>query len=274
MEVAWGEMLGHPALPPKWFVERLPGEHPRPWQVPATLFMLLRPWVFWRAVRLAHRPRIGVLVTLAALAPLMIYLAAAAWPLLAVIRPLIAGTLPRGARLTTFAWPWGRSTNWWFWIGAIAPVLSPLVFWCLGNTLERARVFKASHVLRAGVYGCLGVALITMVNRLLRVAILLLSSGRARPVPRSDFLDFVLIDPPGFLQLCGFRATWGMAFSLAWLGCFWWYAIRRYLRLPHATAVWCSVMLISLLGAMAVVQEWPNSGFEWYRQDLFTVFFW
>lgn len=264
LELSWGEVLADDVPRPAWLVERSAEEGPRLGQIVTTLLALRNPARFWTQVRLRHRPNVGALLTMIATAALLVYFTALAWVLLQNFRLIPRARFNATILFFQVLWPWARSTNWYFWITIIAPALAPMVFLALRHTLESSRV-RAAHVFRAGVYGFVGVAAIMLLCRLARVSILLINPRLNRPA---------WSDPWSVLQAAGFRSSWAMLLALGWLGVFWWYAVTRYLRLPHPGAVYTCLMLISILGAMAVVQEWPGSNFEWYRVSLRQAFLW
>ncbi len=265
LELDWGDLLSDQEAPPEWFAERegsrLP---PGPRMSRRTWWRALRPWSFWRSVRLRHRPDPNALWGFTFVACAMLYLCAAAWVLYQ--NGVLAGANrnPWGLAIASLVWPWPRSTNPYFWIVPVAALAAPFVFVVLGTTLSRAKV-KGDHIWRAGVYGFLGVATIMLVFRLARVAILLVTTRPLAGPPRNVW-DFFVV--------CGFRSSWAMLAAAAWLAVFWWYAISRYLRLEHPRAVSASVLVIALLTGLAVVQWWPGNTWDWWRQRPFQVFFW
>lgn len=265
LEIDWGDVLAEHEAPPEWFAERegslLP---PGPRMSRRTWWRVLRPWHFWSLVRLRHRPDPNALWGFTLLALLMIYMCGASWVLYQNLVFPGRGGLPLGLALAALTWPWPRATNPYFWIVPVASLVAPLVFLVLGSSLSRATV-KGTHIWRAGVYGFLGVASIMLMFRLARLAILLVTTRPLAGVPNN---------PWEFLVICGFRSSWAMIFAAAWLWTFWWFAVSRYLKLEQPRAVTASVMVIALLAGVAVVQWWPGSSWDWWRQRPFQVFFW
>jgi hypothetical protein len=265
LEIQWSDFFTPDQPPPEWFAERegsrLP---PGPRMSRRTWWRVLRPWHFWSAIRLRHRPDPNALWGFTFVSVAMIYACAASW----VLYQGLAGIGRPGAAfvytLVALVWPWERSTNPYFWIVPVASIVAPLVFIVLGTTLSQARV-KGAHIWRAGVYGVLGVATIMLAFRLARIAILLVSTRNVAGPPR---------DPWQFLQVCGFRASWAMVVAGVWLGVYWWFAVSRYLKLEHPHAVAASVLTIAFLTGLATVQWWPGSQWDWWRQSLFQALFW
>lgn len=230
----------------------------------------MSPPRFWGAIRLRHKVDLSAMLGFTLIAALMLYAAAIAWVVYLGLERGWFGGGPRG--LSRLRWlalvghPWRVSTSVYFWLAPMAACIAPMVFLVMGSTLAGARA-KVVHVLRAGVYGLLGVTTILLAFRLARIGVLSVSTTRNIGTPA---------DPWEFLIVCGFKTSWGMLAAFVWLGWHWWHAITRYLRLPDAGLVLAAVMIISLLGSMAVAQysDWPRWGWEWHRVNLFQLFFW
>ncbi|MFM9958361.1 MAG: hypothetical protein ACKVZJ_09795 [Phycisphaerales bacterium] len=265
LEVEWSELLGRHTPPPEWFAERHKSKYPpEPLMSARTWWRVMRPSVFWSSVKLGHRVDDQALFGFSVIALLMIWGCGAAWVLM--FASGVRGGTPWPAGLTgiSLVWPFSFATSPFFWIVPASSVLAPLVFFVLRSTLEKARV-RQQHVWRAGVYGVLGVATIMLGFRLARVLILIAAPRGNVGIPT---------DPLEFLVKCGFRASWAMLAAAVWLGIFWWYAISKYMKLDSPRAVTAAIMVIALLGGLAVVQWWPGNQWDWWRTDLFRVFFW
>lgn len=271
LEFEWSELLAPVTAPPEWFAERAGSRFPPgPMMSLRTWWHALTPGRFWSAIGLRHRVDLNAMFGFTMISVLMLYAAAMAWVL---FRGVQLGWFGGGRRppsgwqwLALTGWPWRMSTSVYFWLAPLAACIAPMVFLVLGATLSKSKA-KLVHVLRAGVYGLLGVATIMLGFRLARVAILSVDRRRNIGVPT---------DPWEFLVVCGFKTSWAMLAAFVWLGWCWWHAITRYLRLPEPRLVHGAVMIIAFLGAMAVAQYWgwPRSGWEWYRVDLVSLFFW
>lgn len=268
LEFRWGDVLGGPEPVPHWFVEAPLRETAHRYsmlrRLVSTWPRVLGPASFWRQVRLEHRVRIQALVAVWALCLALLHFAGSSW-VIATLSGFGRGR-QRGMiwsdMVEMILWPFPFATNPWFWIGIATALISPLVFLTLPTTLATARV-KFTHVLRAGAYASLGAISIALIFRLTRIAIVLLQPPRGQRGPRSFWDELALV---------GFRSSWGMAAALIWLAVFWWYAVGKYMRLPRAGAVTASIWLIAFLSAVALVQFWPGSNWEWYRQSLRGAF--
>lgn len=232
-----------------------------------TFSLSLRPWRFWRAVRLEHTVRAGRLLLLAALLMVTTHLCIA-----------VATALNSGANTRSFNWthaeywrflpqaidtealrtgffhPYSSRSpppyTWWSVVpangislaaGLIAMLLMPVELAFLRPIMQEGRT-RWPHFFRASIYSLSGVSVI-----LAAWAFVFAFAFDDRSYHPTYEFGFVTRRDP---------APWGAPFLCAW-GWFWWYfAARDYLRYRRPALVAAVVSLCSTATAFGLVHLW------------------
>jgi hypothetical protein len=128
----------------------------------------------------------------------------------------------------------------------LAIIAGPVTLLALPESRRRAKV-RVGHVVRVGVYGFTFFAIATTA---LSVVVF------AGTVPRGDgpLLSFAVI------------CTAGYAIALSALLPIWWYAaVRRYLRMEHATGVTVALVSVAYLaGIVAAIHAYLAIETRWF----------
>ncbi|MHC4947253.1 MAG: hypothetical protein ACYTG1_03190, partial [Planctomycetota bacterium] len=82
--IEWTELLSRVVRRPAWCVEYAPRWRSLPWRSATTLGTTVRPWTFWRTLRITHPPRWG------RVAAYLLLLAAGLYGLLVTAHALVA----------------------------------------------------------------------------------------------------------------------------------------------------------------------------------------
>jgi hypothetical protein len=238
-----------------------------------TLWRSLRPWSFWRWVRIEHEVVADRLAVFAVLGPIVAYLIGA-------LGVAVVGSLARlvlvmfeviyiwsGAGFTDLLlgcfvpgpWPFAQSEHLWAIVygGAmLALVIAPGVLFVLGDSLRSARV-RRINLLRVWAYSLLVVGLMHAVT----VACL-----TAATLVFIAFFGHLLHGNPDPVAMTVLRAASWTIYQSPWLGAavgvLWLFvglraAARSYLRLPHAGGIAAAAVVIGMLvGAVVGVLAW------------------
>jgi hypothetical protein len=258
----WCDLLSPKLRGTDWFVEHAF----RWWQIPyrtfTTLIMALRPWRFWREVRLTDRFRFGAMVAFLVLVLALLAIVLDATHGIAAslhYRQMRAAGAPPPVSHAEFvirsvALPWSEGTGpakrWWplgrryFWdraygsggtwirrsvLIAAMSALMPLTFMAIPITRRRAKV-RWPHLIRICIYGmpivglAIGFAIVQNLSQHWSALRWLVMTNRM-----SNLVLFVIVP--------------------AMLGVWWWHGVSRYLRLPHAPAVTILFGAMAYLGA-------------------------
>lgn len=246
----WREVMLPEYGVPRWSFEHAPRGR---WGV-----RLVRAWVqtaarvFWPRALLGrlsmqHPIMVGRLVSFAAVAAMIAVLsfnlAAAVVAFQQALQPPPWQSLP--PPLEAAAEAAFRPFTFWNWRfrGAVPPWLPgvltmtfvmPLTFLLLPETLRRARV-RRGHLWRLGAYASAGAAAAWLVW----FSALVVRSWWNGPLdgtPAEDLARWLIRNKAAV------AVGW-----LLWFGAYWWYGIRRYLRLEHPLGVLLAMLTISLL---------------------------
>lgn len=271
----WPDVLREDRQRLRWFYEHAA---PRSAGLPSawiTWAWAVRPWVFWRRVRLHHRlsiPRLWLWL-LVLLVPLQAATAAmmnVAWWIYWEFsrRPWVSRpdnafevqvsewTMPFGyittkrgsSSVRTFEWTIDQWSLYAY--PTLAIVISmPLLLACLPATRRKAKV-RAGHLLRVGIYSLAWVVPIWLLN-LVDIGIFLVKQviglrGNQQWIGAPYRYKFVLTSWLGAHEQYWFVT---LAAFVVWLGAWWWFAIRDGLRLEGHAAVWWLLMLAAGLAA-------------------------
>lgn len=161
--------------------------------------------------------------------------------------------LPDGVAVKRLIWPYadlfddpyvevGDTPPWhiaWLWL-----VFIPLAFPPLTTTLRFARI-RAAHIVRAACHIVPMIAIILWTHVMLGSWAFYLSSSRTPPWRSLRGRLFNFYESGASSWVC----LGAIGIVLVW---WWWRMVRRYMRLPHATAVTAGIVLMSFLAAVAL----------------------
>ena len=243
----------------------------------------LRPWRFWRWVRMEHRiiPRRAAFMAAAGMVLSHVVLALAVFAVYSVamlVGPLLAGWGsifgPNGWEMwqgigANAAWPMGHHMKVYILqrssvrldtfvrplelVAVLTVLVMPLTFFLLGTTLRRAKV-RWAHIARVWGYGLIWLPVafhlpgfftgLTLVTDLVLTALLYHSWSVSNVTDALARLDTPLT----------------LALVCLWMTLWWVFACGRYLRLPHAWAVGLVMtFLAALISLVAVVTLWNRA---------------
>jgi hypothetical protein len=237
-----------------------------------TAFLTLRPWGFWKRVRLEYpfRPGRAALVVAAVVSissVLTIVAHAAVWRIVdqryAFMRPFGLDPLGRWLRLRVSSflatvWPFGSDAYIAFsyrWVSPLAAavllagVLLPVSFGVLPDTLRRARVRRA-HLARVSLYSIAGAMVCAQLALPLEAGLNSLLDAYG---PMGIY-DARTGAPLLGIEIEGVRASQiAPCLVFLWVLLWWHAATGRYLRLPHAAAVTVVMVGLSMLAAVVLL---------------------
>jgi len=169
LELWWGDVLNPSLTVPKWSFEHSMRRRAR--RLMATWLAGLRPWRFWRDLRMEHEIRPWRLLVFALTLSLLVHLGYSVehgWRTYVAVTG--AGGFPEPLTLLrSAAWPYGVYFDRWRWftvwpstgpieLAALALVVgAPLAMLALPDTFKLARVRRV-HILRGAVYSAAGPA--------------------------------------------------------------------------------------------------------------------
>ncbi len=229
-----------------------------------TIWRSLRPWSFWRDVKMSD--------------PIYLKPAAVVW-LLCLVIGLFAGLAAIVSSRHAMFSGWGggnRASTWAYWEPLIveaaqdAPTIvwmrvsgalftlvgMPIVFALLPATLRRGRV-RPAHLLRIWMYSLSFLTVLAIIWLAMEAVCDWLGLQRVQDI----------IDPWRW-----YRSTWSRpgepflhafvpgavvaAVSTVWMVCFWYWAVKRYLKLPHAAGI--CLLLGVIVFCIAIFVEMPK----------------
>lgn len=286
LDFEWAEVLDPSRRDVPWLYDHAPRGRLRPRWVRAgrTLLRTVLPWRFWGTDqdRVQVRSRIGTARLLLWL-PVMILPLHAVWSIALMttrIRslneafygkfPALWGTEWGTLLVNSWVYPYGRfegSPSAGMRFRTVQPNASaliplgmslavPAVLLVLARTRAVSRV-RTVHVVRAAVYGMSWAVWWYLVWAVVYTARTVRAFNPALDVP----------DIIGWARTMAFRLginhdiwanprVWGGTLWVAWLGAWWWFALRRGLQIRHAGWVWALAMIAALLtGALLALMD-------------------
>lgn len=266
---AWGDVLVPGRIVPRWSFEHARSRVLLRWLTTAARALFILP--LWSGLRMEHpianRRLIlfaGVMLLVshlqfAAAAGFFAYRTAAAyraWP----ASPVVDMGEPLNAAVIAVLWPYGipiKGRGWWVISPALIGVFGwGLVLWfamlppsflLLPQTFRRTRI-RHAHLWRLFAYSLTPLPLLAGLW-------LLVQLQYSNITPIDHFWRTLrnwtrALDPENWpAPLFGAAA--------AWLAAYWYVGTGRYLRLPHAPAVWAAMLSVSgLLSALVVTLAW------------------
>jgi hypothetical protein len=267
LEFAWGDVFnpGRDRVP--GFIEQEEGGWRRVLRaVVSTWWLAIRPWTFWGKVRLEITPRVGRMgVWAGVLFPGVTWVAAVvtvlvlllgwpqAWGQLKVIivHNFSGGVLQLEAWRTVGRWRVGLPPG--ILALVVASMAAPAVFMCLPHTRRMSRVLPW-HVLRGAVYGLAWLAPLAVLSAALRViGTCVFTAAQAMGPGRGQWLIAAM---RGLRWVGGVihEGSWLlMVVGAAWLGAWWFFALRDGWRIREFSVVWWAVLVPSALAALVVL---------------------
>jgi hypothetical protein len=261
--VAWRDVLDPRLRGPAWSIEHwlhgtgrwvLAGRFVR------TTAKAHVPPMLWRSLAMHHRVRwsmllrgvaCGLVLSYVAVSPvaigartgLMMWLGSAgSW----VPSPMWESAA--AAALWPLAGPW-HSLWWPMWVNlawlAAWLVFMPLCFVIFRRTLRASRV-RAAHIVRISLYSAMTWPIVLMLHSVLIVDGSFMANEILRWTAASSLFS---IRTPWVSSAC---VVLGTVLIGAWYANFWWWAIRRYLRLRHAFLTALAITIVSLLASVIV----------------------
>mgnify|MGYP001159208269 CR=1 FL=1 len=227
-----------------------------------TWLLALRPGVFWSKVSVERTPRPGrILLWAALLFPGVTWPAAAVATLVTVLfMPQVwdrvellilsywtGGLLTPSAGKVVVGCPIGVLAL------AASTAMIPVVFMCLPDTRWMAKV-RGTHVLRAAVYSLTWLVPLVLLRAVLIVVMTI--CGAAATLSTTGTMDRLFTDVVRFARrIAGSwdEVSWCLfAIGGVWLGVWWACALRVGWRVRMPAAVWWSLMVPAMLGALIV----------------------
>jgi hypothetical protein len=285
LDFAWPEVLSSTVRLPAWCVEGSGSWRTLPLRALRTAAVSLAPWIFWSRLRMTHRVSAGRLVAYVVMVTLITYLGFALTHASLARHTLVRGgpaslvdwRTPLNAALTPFSSQTGEKAlfpsmlNSWLpgdsplglvrkcWLpeadalacAVATPLCIALAFLAIPVSRRQAKV-RWRHILRISTYAAALMLLVAMALTIAQVRFAAfggsIASMTSFPMSAFTFSDPSSIEPWGISRSLMMLLPVCVPGLLAW----WWFAVRRYLRMEQAGAVALSVTAIGVLAPVCV----------------------
>ena len=265
LDIAWRDILSQRLRMPRWWLEA--SMRFRPTTLVRTWARVLRPWRFWRNVRMEFpiRPRRLVVFTLMALVLAHCAAAVAAvWSAMYLGQLSFTGTIAifhadEYADVLRLAIAPGLDRPWyedgfpgaWGWLMFAWMLLISSAFGLLGDSFRLANVRKV-HLVRGAAYS------LTILPLILAFEML------CDAIRRTGWSTGWIWSLPDFIQqVVTHRGPIGLLVIAIWSAIYWHTFIRRYLHMPHAIVIVPLMLITALLAALAIVAYFPGADFQY-----------
>ncbi|MCC6320631.1 MAG: hypothetical protein IT438_04245 [Phycisphaerales bacterium] len=282
LEFLWADVLDPSRRRSRWLYDHAVTEkwwrRPRIWRAIRTLAASAAPWWFWKRVDV-HQP-VGVGRLLLWLVVLIVPLHVA-WSVsitvirLALLKDAYFGKMPKifgteyelmlvnswcyqigelvGSRATGLSWRWmPADASATIPLGVSIGVPAMLLILTRSRAAGRGGRVRAVHVLRAGIYG-MSWAVAWYLFWTVRSILTMLSLWwpGLEPPRLAPWMQIQAVKWGVNHQVFGNPRVWLGAMWVAWLGAWWWFALRRGFMLKRSLGVWILLMLAALLVGVA-----------------------
>lgn len=267
LDVVWGDLLNERLRRPAWLFELAEPQQLR-WAFVRTAWRAIRPWRFWRDVRMEYPIAWRRLVVLVVFLFPMLYITLLSAPVAARLGiGNVVNSYPAMMHFEHYwpeiVFPFGALYRWWYpdiraaaWISALAVLLLPMTLYLLPVTLRSARIRRA-HIWRATLYSCAVLPVFVMAVTLAPLFVMLMWF-LARTVTMPAWFvsalrryDAVLERPSGWLVI-----AWALGASWLWMHAI----LRGYLRLGTKLSATTLLVLLAWLVATLMVLIMPRGG--------------